>query len=88
MADRFEGLRAKHAKKVSGSLWNSTNTAHAHLSNLPNNNSDWSVSKYSMKHNRHAALCTAPIAQRTVPRCMNPDALERDSTHVYLCAHF
>ena len=25
MADRIEGLRAKHAKKVSGCMWNSTN---------------------------------------------------------------
>ena len=58
----------------------------AFVSNLPNNDSDWSVSKYSVKHDRHAVpRLTAP---RTVPHCVNPDALERDSTHVYLCAHF
>ena len=39
-----------------------TTTEHAHLfvSNLPNNDSDWSVSKYSVKHDRHAAPCIAP----------------------------
>ena len=32
----------------------------AFVSNLPNNDSDWSVSNYSVKHDRHAAPCTTP----------------------------
>ena len=39
------GTENKKAKKVSGSSWNSTTTEHAHLSNLPNNDSDLFVSK-------------------------------------------
>ena len=44
------------------------------VSNLPNIDSDWPVSKYSVKHGRHTALC---IEQRAVLRYVNPDALER-----------
>ena len=43
------GTESKTSKKVSG------NWACAFVSNLPNNDSDWSVSKYSVKHDRHAA---------------------------------
>ena len=72
MTDRIEGLRTKHVKKVSGCLWNSTNTAHAHLcllSSLPNNDSDWPVTKYSVKRGRHTAPCIAP---RAVLHCVKP----------------
>ena len=30
------------------------------MSNLPNNDSDWPVSMYSVKHGRDAAPCTVP----------------------------
>ena len=36
------------------------NWACAFVSNLPNNDSDWSITKYSVKHDRHALPCTAP----------------------------
>ena len=42
--------------------------SYALVSHLPNYDSDWPVSKYSMKHGRHAAPCIAPGA---VPRCVN-----------------
>ena len=77
-----------------GCSWNSTNTAHAHLclTNLPNNDSDWPVSKYSLKHGRQTAPCTAPhrITHGTALResLTHWSVVEHDSAHVYLCAHF
>ena len=49
---------SKTSKKASGSFHD--NWACAFVSNLPNNDSDWSVSKYSVKHDHHATPCTAP----------------------------
>ena len=71
MADRIEGLRAKHAKKVSGCSWNSMNTGHA---NLPTNDSDWPGSKYSVKLGRHTVPRNVP--HRAVPCCVKPRRTE------------
>ena len=65
----------------------STNTAHAHLI-LPNNNSDWPVSKYSVKHGRHAMPDRATHSTTLRESLMRWSVVERDSAHVYLCAHF
>ena len=67
MADRIEGLRTKHVKK-----WACT-----HVSNLPNNDSDWPVSMYSMYHasSRHAAYRSST----------HWPVVYRDSAQVYLC---
>ena len=62
MADRIEGLRTKHAKKserLSVEFHEYCSCAFV-SSNLPNNDSDWPVSKYNVKLGRHAAPCIAP----------------------------
>ena len=53
---------------------------------------DWSVSKYSVKHDRHTAPCTAThCATRCTALRESPthgSVVERDSVHVYYRAHF
>ena len=57
MADRIEGLRTKHVKKVS---WNSA-TEHAHFCLFcPTTILIDPVSKNIVRHGRYAAPCTAP----------------------------
>ena len=58
----LEGLRAKQAKKVSGSSWNSTNTAHEHLC-LICQQRFWLV-RFKVQRETQSSRC----AQRIVPR--------------------
>ena len=72
--------------------WNCTTTEHACalVSNLPNNYSDWPVSMYSVKTNRHAP-CTMPhCAMRCIAlrESLTHWSVVSMITHVYLCAHF
>ena len=61
MADRIEGLKAKQAKKsVRLVVEFHEYCSCAFVSNLPNIDSDWPVTKYSVKHGRHTVSCTAP----------------------------
>ena len=76
-------------KKWAEVSWNSTNTAHAHLCPICPQRF-WLVR--CKKHNRHAAPCIAPhrathcTALRESPTHWS--VVERDSAHVYYCAHF
>ena len=87
--DWIEGQQNKQ-KKVSGLLWNSTTTEHAHLCPIcpttiligPFQSTAWNLWWNMIVTPRHVPRHTLYSA------AWIPDALERDSAHVYLCAHF
>ena len=69
------------------------NWAHVNLClNLSKPDSDWPVSMYSVKNGRHAVPCTMPYGSThcTALResTMHWSLVERESIHVYVCAHF
>ena len=73
MADRIEGLRTKHSKKIHG------NWACALVSNLSNNDSDWFC--FNVHHETR-------LSCHDVYHASSRHALYRDPAHVYYCAHF